>query len=558
MKRFALAAVTLLAAVAACSSKLEGNDMRPMGSGAGTSTGSGGADNGSGGSSSSMAGALTTSCTQPNLGSPVLRLLTATEFANTISDIFPQVTGKWTNTLPASTVSAYGFSNDSSTVVGPQQAQAMLDTATAVATAVTGTDFATILPCSASSADRTCAETFVNQFGRRLFRRPVSQAEHDRYLAFFDSALAKSDFATALKWITVGLIQSPNAVYRSEIGTANSDSTRSLTADELATEFAYTFTGTTPTDALLTQAETGGSVDVVNLAKTLLATSNGQQMVQRFFEAYLGYTEVAAVERGNITGFDGFRTDLVNETRAFINQVVLQNNGGLKDLLTAPTSNPSQSLATGYYNWAAPATDNASVTRPAGQGIGVLAQGSVLASYALPTSSSPTQRGLLVFTRMLCETKPTPPPNVPPPPAVQPGVATTRQRYELQHANGGACAGCHKLFDPIGFGMEHFDEGGRYRATESGLTINTVSDVPKPDATPLFNFQDEETLSQGLAQQDIVYQCFAAYLSTYAFGTGDSCLGFSRINDFQSGTLGIADYYASLAAEPHFTKRNAQ
>lgn len=550
MKRVALAAISLLAVVAACTSKIEGSDMRPMGSGA-----TGGTDGTAG--SSGMTTSLTTSCAQPNLGSPVLRLFTTTEFANTVSDIFPQVTGKWTSSLPANAVSTFGFSNDSSAIVGPQLAQAMLDTATSVASAVTGTDLATILPCSTSSADRACAETFVNQFGRRLFRRPVSQAEHDRYLAFFDSALTKSDFKTALKWITVGLIQSPNAVYRSEIGTVASDGTRNLSPDELATEFAYTFTGTTPTDSLLTQAESGSSVDVVSLAKSLLATDNGKQMMQRFFEAYLGYTGVASVERANAPGFDDVRANMVQETRAFIDQVVMQNNGGLKDLLTSPNTNPSKNLAT-YYGLTPPATDYASVPRAAGQGIGVLAQGSVLASHALPTSSSPTQRGLLVFTHLLCETKPSPPPNVPPPPAIEPGKATTRQRYEEQHANGGACAGCHKLFDPIGFGLEHFDEGGRYRADESGLPINTVSDVPKPDATPLFNFQDEETLSQGLAQQDIAYQCFAAYLATYAFGTGDACLGSSRVSDFKAGTLGIADYYAALAAEPHFVKRNAK
>ena len=553
MKRFALAAVTLLAAVAACTSKIEGNDMRPMGSSGAGSSG----NDGTGGSSSEMPTSLTTSCPKAQLGSPVLRLLTATEFANTLSDIFPQLAGKWTSTLPANAVSPFGFSNDSSAIVGPQLAQAMLDTATSVATAVTGADFATILPCSASSPDRTCAETFVNQFGRRLFRRSLTQAEHDRYLTFFDSALSKSDFKTAIKWVTVGLIQSPNAVYRSEIGTPASDGTRNLSPAELATEFAYTFTGTTPTDALLTQAEAGGSVDVVSLAKSLLATDNGKLMVQRFFEAYLGYTQVASVERPNISPFADIRPDLVQETRTFINQVVMQNNGGLKDLLTANTTNPSQKLAS-YYGMSMPSADYASVQRTAGQGIGVLAQGSILASHALPTSSSPTQRGLLVFTRMLCETKPTPPPVVPPPPPVQPGKATTRQRYEQQHANGGACSTCHKLFDPIGFGLEHFDEGGRYRADESGLPINTVSDVPKPDATPLFNFQDEETLAQGLASQDVVYQCFAAYLATYAFGTGDACLGASRVNDFKAGTVSIADYYASLAAEPHFVKRNAQ
>jgi hypothetical protein len=548
VKRLIWLVIPVVAAAAACQGKLDGSDQR----------GSAGAGNGSAGSSGAPPGSFTDlTCAQSQPGSPVLRLLTASEFTNTVSDIFPQVATAWTNTLPANTVSAYGFANDASSVVGPQLAQAMLDTATSVATAVTGTALATILPCSTTSADRSCADTFVTQYGRRLFRRPLAQAEHDSYLAFFDSALAKSDFKTAIKWITVGLIQSPNAVYRSEIGTVATDGSRNLTADEVATEFAYTYTGTTPTDALLTQAESGGSVDVVALAKSLLATDAGKLTLQHFFEAYLSYPQVASVERSNIASFDTVRSDMVQETQTFINQVVVQNNGGLKELLTAGTTNPSAALAA-YYGYPAPSADYASVTRPSGQGIGLLAQGSILASRALPTSSSPTQRGLLVFSRLLCETKPTPPPNVPPPPPPAPGQVTTRQRYEEQHANGGACANCHKLFDPIGFGSEHFDEGGRYRATDGGLPINTVSDVPNPDGTPLFQFQDQETLAQGLANQELVYQCFAAYLATYAFGTADSCLGSSRVPDFKAGTLGISDYYAALAAEPHFVRRASQ
>jgi len=512
---------------------------------------------GSGGSSGATPGGFDLACNKPALGSPVLRLLTPTEFSNTISDIFPQVATAWTNSLPANSVSAYGFANDASTVVGPQLAQAILDTATSVATAVTGTALTTILPCAGTSPDRTCVDTFLTQYGHRLFRRPLTQAEHDLYLTFFDSSLAKSDFKTALKWVIVGLIQSPNAVYRSEIGTVADATTRNLSADEVATEFAYTFTGTTPTQALLDQAESGNTVNAVMLAKTLLATDAGKLTLQHFFEAYLGYPQVASVERSNIDSFDNVRSDMVKETAAFINQVVVQNGGGLQDLLTANTTNPSAALAT-YYGFPTPSADYASVARPSGRGIGLLAQGSLLASNALPTSSSPTQRGLLVFSRLLCETKPTPPPNVPPPPAPAPGKVTTRQRYEEQHANGGVCANCHRLFDPIGFGFEHFDEGGRYRADESGLPIDTVSDVPKPDATPLFQFQDQETLAQGLAGQELVYQCFAAYLATYAFGTADSCLGSSRVADFKAGTLGIADYFAELAAEPHFVQRASQ
>lgn len=547
-----------LLALAACSAS---GGAGPMGSNAGgNTTGAGGSsgsdsDNGSAGSPNKPA-TFQLACSEAAAGKPVLRVLNRAQFTRTLQDVFPQVATAWTTTLPGDPVSAYGFDNDGSTVVGPQLAQALLDTGTAVATAVTGSALAAILPCSTSSADRACAQQFVTQYGRRLFRRPLSQPERDRYLTFFDSALAKSDFKTALKWVTVGLIQSPNAVYRSEIGSV-ANGGRQLEAHELATELAYTYTGSTPSEALLAQADSGQALDVKAVAKSLLATDPGKATLQDFFQGYLDYARVASVDRSGVPQWSTVRGQMLQETRSFIEQIVIKNGGGLKELLTSPTSNPSQSLAA-YYGFPSPASDNASVPRTSGQGIGVLAQGSLLSSRAQPNGSSPTQRGLLVFSRLLCNVKPEVPPNVPNIPSPAPGVTTTRDRYEKQHAANVPCSSCHKLFDPIGFGFEHFDEGGRFRASENGLPINSVSSVPVANGGALFDFTGQEELARGLAEQEVVYQCFAAHMATYAFGTGEPCLGASRVSDLKAGTLSIVDFYAALAAEPHFTRRDVR
>ncbi len=39
---------------------------------------------------------------------------------------------------------------------------------------------------------------------------------------------------------------------------------------------------------------------------------------------------------------------------------------------------------------------------------------------------------------------------------------TLRQRTELHRTNA-VCANCHKILDPIGFGLENFDAIGRWR-----------------------------------------------------------------------------------------------
>jgi hypothetical protein len=545
-----LASASLLLGAAACNGAISG---ARTGTGTGSTTGGGG---GIGGSPD-----LTVACTTAQLGTPTLRLLTRSEVVSTLNDIFPGIAARWSSTLPASTVSGFGFDNDASVTVGKQYASAMLDTAQALATVVTGSAaVGNFLPCATSGANRACAEQFLNQYGKRLFRRPLTSAEHDRYLAFFDASLAKSNFTAALKWMLIGLIQSPNALYRSEIGAvASSDHLRHLTPYEVATALAYTFAGSTPSADLLAKADSGDLGDVVGVARSLQATSAGRDVLRRFFQGYIGYTAVSSIQKPNIATFSGLSADMVRETDAFIDDVVLNHGGGMKELLTATTTNPSAALAS-YYGFPAPAGDFASIARPAGRGLGILAQGSFLASHASTDSSSPTKRGLFPFFRLFCQPKLEPPPNVPQIGQPMPGQKTTRERYEVAHISAGSnCPVCHKQFDPIGFGFEHFDEGGRFRDTEQGLTIDSSGGVPDPAhaGATLFSFTGEEDLVTGLANQAVVHQCVAAYMATYAYGTGDACIGASQVPALQAGTMGLAEAFVQLAAEPHFTRRNA-
>src|SRR6185369_17833485 len=113
------------------------------------------------------------------------------------------------------------------------------------------------------------------------------------------------------------------------------------------------------------------------------------------------------------------------ETARFIQEVVVNQGGGLDDLLTAPFTVMNSALATYYGYGSASGTSWGMAARPASWGVGLLAQGSFVAGHAYNASTSPTQRGLAVYERFLCNDRPTPPAGVPTisPPA--PGVMTT-------------------------------------------------------------------------------------------------------------------------------------
>jgi hypothetical protein len=102
---------------------------------------------------------------------------------------------------------------------------------------------------------------------------------------------------------------------------------------------------------------------------------------------------------------------------------------------------------------------------PAGsERAGLLGQGLFLALTAKPEDSSPTARGLFVREQFLCQHVPDPPAGVNTnlPPVTEAKPQTNRDRMS-EHTTNPSCATCHRMMDPIGFGLEKFDAIGQRR-----------------------------------------------------------------------------------------------
>ena len=116
---------------------------------------------------------------------------------------------------------------------------------------------------------------------------------------------------------------------------------------------------------------------------------------------------------------------------------------------------------------------------------GILGMSATLAATSFPTRTSPVRRGVWVLEQLLGERVPPPPPDVPELDAREPGSVeglTLRQRTEL-HTKDPVCANCHKVLDPIGFGLENFDAIGRWRdRNEAGVPIDSAGRLPTGEA----------------------------------------------------------------------------
>ncbi|MEZ6131084.1 MAG: DUF1588 domain-containing protein [Planctomycetaceae bacterium] len=115
---------------------------------------------------------------------------------------------------------------------------------------------------------------------------------------------------------------------------------------------------------------------------------------------------------------------------------------------------------------------------------GILGMPATLATTSFPNRTSPVKRGVWVLEQVLGERVPPPPPNVPKLDEQEQknleGL-TLRQRTEL-HQSEPTCANCHKVLDPIGFGLENFDAIGRWRENDAGVAIDSAGKLPSGES----------------------------------------------------------------------------
>ena len=94
-----------------------------------------------------------------------------------------------------------------------------------------------------------------------------------------------------------------------------------------------------------------------------------------------------------------------------------------------------------------------------------------------------------MLEQILGERVPPPPPDVPELDDQEPKSVeslTLRQRTE-RHQSNPTCANCHRVLDPIGFGLENFNAIGHWRdVDEIGVAIDSAGTLPtgKAFSTP--------------------------------------------------------------------------
>jgi len=498
-----------------------------------------------------------------------LRRLSNREYDNVVRDLLGDTTAPAVGFLADAYVSGYDNGPEDLVVQSDQVASYQQAAEALAATAVAGRRDRLVGGCDpATQGDEACLAAFLGSFAPRAFRRPLTDTEADRLRAVYDQGVADGDFWLGVQLALEVILQSPQFLYREELGVPAGPGRMQLTPYELGSQLSFLVTGSMPDDDLWRAVQDGrfaGADDFRREAARLLATPAARDNLNMFFHEWLATNRLVptmTVKSTTVypTWDRSLLTSMSGELDRLYTDVAFGDTGSLRALFTTPDAYVDPPLAA-LYGADPPASGFTRVALDPTIRPGVLSRAGYLAVHADSDSSGPVARGIFMMSALLCY-RPLPrPATVPPPPSVDDANKagqTTRQRFS-QHSSDPACSGCHQIIDGIGFGFEAFDGTGAYRARENGQPIDASGTLmgtgdPKVDGP----FDGVSGLVDHLLRGDRLSTCFARQMFRFAMGGVETDADEAFVEALGSGftvDTRMTDLILALVTTPEFSGR---
>jgi len=328
--------------------------------------------------------------------------------------------------------------------------------------------------------ERDCATEILSRLARRAYRQPVSKAELEPILGFYDAARRRGTFESGIQRGLERILASPRFAFRVEHDPDSvTPGTPYRVSDvELASRLSFFLWSSIPDDTLLDLASRGRLKDPVVLdqqVRRMLADPKSSALVENFAGQWLQLRNVRSVlpNSDEFPDFDdNLRQSFRRETELLVESIIREDRNVL-DLLRADYTFVNERLARHYgipgiYG---SRFRRVAVTDDARKGI--LGKGSMLAVTSHAERTSPVLRGKWVLENILGLPVPPPPPDVPQlKPAEEGQKPKTLREQMAEHRTNPTCATCHKVMDPVGLSLENFDAVGAWRTQEAGSPID--------------------------------------------------------------------------------------
>lgn len=428
--------------------------------------------------------------TGPTYGQRTLRLLTKIEYQRSMRDLVGYQEDLLA--LLPDDFTAGSFANNNTLFIDKSRYTGYLANAERIAENV-ATRWNAVLGCTPSEA---CANALVNTLAPRIFRRPLSADEKTAYLAVATGATGGRAVADGMQVALTAMLSSPQFLYRSELGELTSNGIYKLTAYELATYMSYTFTGSTPSPALMTAAANGSLDTLAGIraqAALLLASENTKLLLGDLVNRWLATDKLETLTKNNVGTFTDLGTDMKRELSKNFAYAMLDPSATFAAIYNPGYTHINSRLA-GHYGL--PLSGNADadgfIKVANSERGGILTSGAFMSRYASPSDSNMITRAVAIRRKLMCQ-------DIPEPPA---GVSLDRDALAARDAaffsdpkttqrmifnritSGTSCSNCHgEIINPLGGTMENFDAVGRLRSADlKGNPLDTLGTFFSPYA----------------------------------------------------------------------------
>ncbi len=379
-----------------------------------------------------------------------------------------------------------------------------------------------ILP-PAGGDDSARARSFIEQFGQRAYRRPLTEQEIKDHLELFQNApplfSGAAAFDAGVRLVIQAMLQSPHFLYRIELSTDVKGDLIPLSPWELASRLSYTLWSTMPDDELFAAAGNGQLAKPEQIeaqARRMLDDPRAESTVVAFHTTMLDVDKYATKTPNTNQHPDVPATLLQSaeqETELFIKDV-FTGDRGYKQLLTSNQTFVNADLAEIYGLSGSYDSQFELATLDANRRAGIFTQVGFLAVNATSADPDPIHRGAFLAKRIACIPIAAPPINIPPLP---PANGKTNRETVASHTEVEGCVHCHgTMINPYGFPFENYDLFGRWRDSDNGQPIDSTSSPPiDGQPTPVVDAVD---LIGKLAESESVHECYAKHWVEYGFG----------------------------------------
>ncbi len=415
---------------------------------------------------------------------------------------------------------------------------------------------------------REAAEKVIAPFAERAYRRPLMPEELTSLMAIYDFGDAQDlVFNEAVQLTFKAILISPQFLYRTpELVPGERDKDITELGDfELATRLSYFLWATMPDEELLHAARdhTLHRGDVLAAqAQRLIKDPRARNLAETFAAPWLNLDKLAdlAVDEKRYPQMTKeLRQAMYEEGIAFF-LGMLREGGSVVDILDCDYAYMNGLTARIYGNAEVKGPKMQKIRLGDGNRGGVITMPGVLAVTSMPSRTSPVKRGKFILEQLLDAAPPPPPANVPDlskQDTAENAKLTLRQRTE-RHRTDPACAACHRVMDPLGFGLENFDAIGRWREVDDyGAPIDALGELPGHQH---FNTPAElRKILMGRKEQFV--RAFAGKLLAFALGRQLSGYDEVVVDDLADGLAAngcrLDDLIVRIISSYPFTHRHS-